>query len=63
MTKTEFCRRNQISTRKNQIFSNSKSSTYEKTLKKFAKLFGGFGKRSYLCKVKMRQEKIKSLTN
>ena len=37
MTKTEFCRRNQISTEKNQIFSNSKSSTYEKIGKKLEK--------------------------
>ena len=37
MTKTEFCRRNQISTEKNQIFSNSKSSTYEKNQKKLEK--------------------------
>ena len=38
MTKTEFCRRNQISTeKKNQIFSNSKSSTYEKIGKKLEK--------------------------
>ena len=45
MTKTEFCRRNQISTRKkNQIFSNSKSSTYEKNWKKIGKKFGQFRK-------------------
>ena len=44
MTKTEFCRRNQISTEKNQIFSNSKSSTYEKNWKKIGKKFGQFRK-------------------
>ena len=58
MTKTEFCRRNQISTEKNQFFSNSKSSTYEKNWKKIGKKFGQFKKWLYLC---ITKTKIKTI--
>jgi hypothetical protein len=37
MTKTEFYRRNQISTENSKFFSNSKSNTYEKIEKKLEK--------------------------
>ena len=43
-----------------RIFSNSKSSSYEKLRKKIAKKFGGLEKSLYLCKVlndKQQKEK------